>query len=528
MVKTFRISFSLKNTYRVNAVLHALKHAPLLKKVIPDTVYSERGFKIFAGILSAFWELGSVFVGKIVYFLAILAASFLLKEVYAGETSRLLLHVLVFLSLVGATLNSYLFRPSRDKYYAIVLLGMKADRFTLVNYFYAIVKVLAGFFLCALLFFLPSGVSFLQCLLIPLSVAGVKMTADAYRLRKYEKRGSVKDESALHQCVLICLLLFPVLAAFGLPALGFALPSLASTAIMGLYFLAGLGSLYRIVTFSNYRPLMQELLFNGLALEMDDREGKKAVLEQSRRTISGDGGNSSQKKGFEFLNELFVKRHRKILWRTSLIQTVVICALWIGIFALLPFFPAIKKLNGVLLSFFPASAFLMYCLNRGTSFTRALFINCDHSLLTYSFYKQPKSILKLFSIRLREIVKINLLPAVAIGGGLPLFLFASGGTDQALHYLVLAVSPPCLSVFFSVHYLALYYLLQPYNAGTEVKSVSYQIVYWATYLVCYLMLELEIPLLAFGIGCVAFCVLYCAVACILIYLLSPKTFKLRS
>lgn len=59
----------------------------------------------------------------------------------------------------------------------------------------------------------------------------------------------------------------------------------------------------------------------------------------------------------------------------------------------------------------------MYAINRGTGFTKALFMNCDHSLLTYSFYKQPKFILKLFQIRLREIIKVNLLPALVIGRG---------------------------------------------------------------------------------------------------------------
>ena len=33
-----------------------------------------------------------------------------------------------------------------------------------------------------------------------------------------------------------------------------------------------------------------------------------------------------------------------------------------------------------------------------------------------------------------------------------------------------------MSMFFSVHYLTIYYLLQPYNAGTEMKSGTYRIV----------------------------------------------------
>ena len=56
----------------------------------------------------------------------------------------------------------------------------------------------------------------------------------------------------------------------------------------------------------------------------------------------------------------------------------------------------------MVMTWLPYFAFIMYLINRGTSFTQALFMNCDHSLLTYSFYKQPGFVLKLFQIRLRE------------------------------------------------------------------------------------------------------------------------------
>ncbi len=172
--------------------------------------------------------------------------------------------------------------------------------------------------------------------------------------------------------------------------------------------------------------------------------------------------------------------------------------------------------------------FVMYLINRGTGFTRALFLNCDHSLLTYSFYKQPRMILRLFAIRLREIMKVNLLPAAVIGVGLAVLLYASGGTDNPLHYLVVIVSILAMSMFFSVHYLTIYYLLQPYNAETEIKSGTYQIVCFVTYVVCYAMIQVQLPTLLFGTACIAFCVLYCAAACVLVYRLAPRTFHLRT
>lgn len=187
-----------------------------------------------------------------------------------------------------------------------------------------------------------------------------------------------------------------------------------------------------------------------------------------------------------------------------------------------------SAVNGALMNFLPLSLFVMYILNRGTGFTQALFVNCDSSLLTYSFYKRPKFILRLFQIRLREIVKINLLPAAAIGGGLALLLYVSGGTDNPLNYGVLFVSVVALSIFFSVHYLTLYYLLQPYNAGTEIKSGTYKLAMWGTYMVCYIFLQMRFPTLIFGAATIVFCLVYCAAASLLVYRLAPKTFKIRA
>ena len=109
-----------------------------------------------------------------------------------------------------------------------------------------------------------------------------------------------------------------------------------------------------------------------------------------------------------------------------------------------------------------------------------------------------------------------------------LLLFASGGTDNPLNYVIIVVSVVCMSIFFSVHYLTLYYLLQPYNAGTEVKSGFYQIIMMATYAVCYAMIYLRLPTFVFGLCTIAFCVLYSAVACLLVYKVAPKTFRIRS
>lgn len=523
MNKTLRISFSLKNTYRVNSILYALKQIPLVKKLLPASLYRVRGLKRFANVLSILWEILSMFLWKILYFATMVCGMGALYEKVPQD--RVFLHILLLLTVIGAFLNTGMFNPTRDKYYAVILMRMDAREFALVDYGYTILKGIIGFLPCTLFFGLARGVSLPLCLLIPFAAAGMKLTVAAGYLWDYERRGVAYNENRLGKWIWAGAGIL-LAAAYGLPALGVVIPPAAVAAVFAASLVTGAVSACRIVRFSGYRPMLQRIL-SQLFSQMDTARG--AAKQAAENLISADAAIVSRKKGFEYLNELFVKRHRKILWKSSLRIAAVCLALLFIVLLVLWLEPQAKEAtNEIVMTFLPYFVFIMYAINRGTGFTKALFFNCDHSLLTYSFYKQPKMVLKLFSIRLREIMKINLVPAFVIGAGLALLLWASGGTENPLDYAVLIVSILCMSMFFSVHYLTIYYLLQPYNAGTEMKSGTYPLVLSVTYLVCFVIMQLRMEILLFGVLCIAFCVLYCAAACILVYKLAPKTFRLRS
>ena len=78
-----------------------------------------------------------------------------------------------------------------------------------------------------------------------------------------------------------------------------------------------------------------------------------------------------------------------------------------------------------------------------------------------------------------------------------------------------------------IHILTIYYLLQPYNAGTEIKSATYRIVTIVTYFICFFMMQIRMSTMIFGGMTILFCVLYCIAASVLVYKFAPKTFKLR-
>ena len=521
--RTFRISFALKNTYRVNSILYSIKQVPLLKRVLPESLYSVGGLKIFANIVAALWELLTAFGGKLIYFLTMICGIGLLYGDLPRE--QVFLHILLFLTAVGAFTNTYLFNPSRDKYYAMILMRMNARDYTLTNYGYSILKVVIGFLPFAVLFGRMWEVPLWICLLIPFFVAGAKLILAAVSLHGYDKTGRASNENKLGRFGWMILALL-VAAAYGPPAAGLAVPGEFVVIVMIAVILGGILSAGKVISFADYRDMYQQILAESMS-QMDTL--KKQTQAQSRKVISADLSITSRRRGFEYLNELFIKRHQRILWKASK-KIALVC---VGLVALavwaLSLAPEAKgPVNELMLTYLPYFVFIMYAINRGTGFTRVLFMNCDHSLLTYSFYKQPKFVLKLFQIRLREIVKVNLLPAFVIGAGLAVLLYVSGGTENPVNYAVLLVSIVCLSVFFSVHYLTIYYLLQPYNAGTEMKSATYQLVLTATYLVCFLMMQLRMSTLVFGLMTILFCLLYCVVASVLVFRFAPKTFKLRT
>lgn len=354
----------------------------------------------------------------------------------------------------------------------------------------------------------------------------MKLFVVAIQLRAYEKTGDVFCEKNLSKYAWILMGVL-LLAAYGLPVLGIALPTLLSIGLFLLCIPLGLVSMAQILHFRHYQVVNKELL-HDLTDQMDKSARTRIIKQETEQRISTDASISSKRRGFEYLNELFIKRHQKILWRSTQ-KIVFVCLVVIAAVQLvLALRPEVKPFfNEWVLNWLPYFAIIMYAVNRGTGFTQALFMNCDHSLLTYSFYKQPAPVLRLFQIRLREIMKINAVPALVIGCGLALILFTSGGTDNPLNYLVLIVSILSMSVFFSIHYLTIYYLLQPYNAGTEIKSGTYRIIVSATYIVCYILMQVHMPTLLFGAITIVFCIIYSIVACVLVYRYAPKTFRLR-
>ncbi len=523
MLKTFRDSFRLRIAYKTNSVIFSLKTLPLIKRLLPEKLYASKGLKTFASVISILSEIMSVFMGKLIYIAAMI---FPVSMFLADDTGAAFLHVFFFLTFIGGLLNTDLLDPSMDKYYAIFSMRMDPAKYTLANYGFFLFKTIVGFLPFTLIFGLISGVDVIACLLLPLYVVAVKLIFGAFQLlyMKPRKDGTVKEIRPLFRFIsaAVCLV-----AAYLPPLLlGTAISKPLFYILFAVFALAGIAGYICILRFKSYRALYRVILNPETIAALNTTENN--INQQSMTKTISEVEVTSSKTGWKYFNELFVKRHSKLLSRPAKTTTIV-CAviLVIAVAASLFSTEVSETINELLLNSLPYFLFIMYIINKGAVISQAMFMNCDHSMLSYRFFRQPKAILALFTERLKYITMINLMPASVIAVGLPLLLFITGGTDQPLNYLLSFSAIISMSVFFSVHNLVLYYLFQPYNFNMEIKGAAYRVVNALTYMICYFGLQVQLPTFWFCLAVTIFCVIYVIIALILAYTIAPKTFKLH-
>ncbi len=524
MIHTLITSFRLKNTYRVNSIIYSIKGLPIIRKVLSNDLYKSKFLKVLGNIISIIIEICSIFLGKFLYIWLAISS---IAVIYQTDPTNTFLHLFFFLTLAGGILNTYMFNPTKDKYYAIVIMNMDANQFAISNYSYSMLKVFVGFLPFTIIFGTLAQIPLWICILLPFFVVMIKMTVIGNMIRKYKQKGVVNNENLPTKVSWIILILLLVIA-YGFPYVGIVLPVNIFLFLCMISFLLGTISFMQIYHFKDYKKMYKLLLTPENVYALQNANSTKTIKDNIASNINYDGEITSDKKGFAYFHELFIKRHSKLLTKSAKKQTLFIVVVFSILIMISYMIPELReKLNNIPLTYLPYFVFIMYLLNRGTTITQAMFMNCDHSMLTYRIYRTPRVILGVFKERIKTLIKINLLPSSVLGLGLMLLLYTTGGTDNFWNYLILFVSVNAMSIFFSVHYLVMYYLLQPYNVNTEIKSSTYTIVQSLTYFACYYMIQLHLPTISFGIATIIFSIAYSFISLLLVYHFAPKTFKLR-
>ena len=522
--KTIVKVLHLRSIIGYNSLVFALKKTPLIGKRLPDRLYSTTFLKVIYWVFHVIREVFALFFTKMMWISLVYAAALTVTALYKtiempggmsyqhlyGTFALLFFFVYAFFGLV---LNIKIFEKTTEKDYLVFMIRMNAKKLNNTLFAYDLARMFIGYFLVGII---PAafGVPVWCWLGIPVLAVFIKLFGAgflAFRYKLKSRRHMPLKGTAAGDALKVILIIVPIPFLFFLVIGGYYVPLYILLMISAVMILAGIWGLFELL--KTEPNLHRRALHDGVILE---KEGVRAAKEktQSFKRIKAKGTVDESKKGFEYLNALFVKRHFKMLALKPIIIAVIVLLLIALIIAesIAEYherFGSDNCINMILLNlrnlllfkgyedplvpYEPDSAFLFFrnlvqyhllavmvplaITDNSFKSTQAMYINCDNSLMTFSFFKQRKMIMKLFDIRLKQLISFNILPALALALGSNLILFATGGQDYPLQYLITFVVIICMSVIYSTYWLVIYYLFQPFTTTVSIKSGAYNAAY---------------------------------------------------
>ena len=158
---------------------------------------------------------------------------------------------------------------------------------------------------------------------------------------------------------------------------------------------------------------------------------------------------------------------------------------------------------------------------------KVMFYNCDKSMLRFGFYRNPKTLLSMFRIRLIQVAKYNVMIGAAICAAVVAFRMVCGIWEFDGNMALFCLAVLVLSVFFTVHHLFLYYVFQPYSEEMNVKNPFFWVFNMVIYTVCFFCYEIQTGGVFFTMGVLAVTTAYIIVALMLVYRFAPKMFRVK-
>ncbi|MEG2813396.1 MAG: hypothetical protein RSA79_02230 [Oscillospiraceae bacterium] len=538
MINTIKTIFSVTSTQSANSFIYFLKKIPIIKKIISDDIYRETSLKLVLAFIATSLKSILCIVGKFVYvFLALILPVVLTlgKNLPVEQIFKYSVHILFCLNLgIGVLISCDPLTNSTDKFLCVKMFGIDSKQYNLASILYKQVFNFLVFLPVLIIGCVVAHQPFYYGILLAALITFAKVAGIALHFIIFEKFG--KKIVAKIWFVIISVVPFLVLAI--IPIIFKITPNYVNSINLFAGFLIGFLVFLLSVNYISKYKLHQKLL--NYILKRDEMVLLKAGIENEamfsavklkEKDFQGETFKSKKinaLKGYNLLNAIFFKHHERLLTKPIAIHTAIIFGVGIIILIIGCFFEAnILKRFSDLFSRLNLFVFIMYVISIGDKFTKALYFNCDKSLLHYSFYRKKDVILQNFWIRLKKVVPLNLIPAIGICVCVMGIFFIGKQPLNWNDFCLFSVAIMCLSVFFSIHHLFMYYIFQPYNDSLNMKNPFFQIINSSVYVVCFVLLQIEVVPSGFTFVVIISTVIYIIAALLVVLKLAPKTFKIK-
>lgn len=520
LYKTLQIDVA----YSTNSFIYILKRLPLFRDLFTNDIYKSKVIKSIVGLFGSLFSLARALLFKYMYFFVIYFISY---KFFKNSIVSSFFHIYFCLTILGMFINNKLLNTSKKKYFSIILFNMDATKFLRANIFWNLLTNIIFNTIIIYIYMdkiLISSPVFYTMLLVVFTFL-VRVIGEALNIVFFKKYKYIwYTNSTLYFITLIiitgCCFLPYFKIYIPLKTIELVTLTLIPVSILSFIYLMKIKD-YKLI----YKKLSQ--MTNVMDSKHEKDYLRQSMIEVRDKDKEIDTKLIEKKEGYDLFNTIFFERHKEILLRSARKYSIILIIIYIIIGYIMIKYSNYNKSIAELLHYKLAIfIMIMFFINRGTIITQAMFFNCDHAMLRYNFYREPKVILELFKKRLLTVVKVNLLPAFVIGIGNISLLLISENTYSILTLQTTFLFILSLSIFFSVHYLVLYYLLQPYNKNMEVKKASYSFVTLGTYIVCYFLTNLVMTSELLSIFGMLFVIAYVFLSLMLVYKIAPKTFKL--
>jgi hypothetical protein len=531
MLKTLLV---LRISTFTNLLIYYAQRMPLIGRLIPDSLYArldlKNGFAAAVFLLQILYG----FAIRFAYFglMLYVPVMFMAKDMEPDVRLNAFYHVLFMLSFViSAVSSATILEPKREKYVAVKLMRLSPAHYMKAVLLYKYAAFLIYSLPAMFVFVSLLGGSALEALLVTVSLTLWRAGSEYLHAKVYDKIGVILIKHMLIAWTTIGVGVIAAYAPLFLDMPPFAGELVRSLwvclvfAILGIVLIIGLAAYRGYAEVVNAATRRDDPLLDLGKMVVETQKTSVQVKESDYTEAAVLGSKVAGKRGYAYLNAIFMARHGSQIRKPVLKRVAVFVA--IGVAVLLFSLTGKERLEALPWNFdtiVSALVLVMYFLTVGEKVCRSLFYNCDIHLLRYSFYR--KAAPKHFSIRLLTIIWLNALVAAAVAFALTLISLARGG-EGSLELTMLWAGLVALSVFFSVHHLFLYYIFQPYSTELNVKNPAYHIINISVSVAGGLSLALKPTVITFACVWSGLALVYALVAILAVRKYSTRTFRVK-
>lgn len=515
----------------LNSILFWIKKFPILGKKISVNLYRYI-LKLVESTswISLIFPFVTKIISKLIFYgiiVLIIAKGEILK--LDTENSNIILRYISLITLFGFMKDAFEFYRADDhSYYFIRQFKMKPKKY-FIGYFTFSLIVFAFTFAIAIsiIFSIRKiNISFINIISFVVFSCSLRIFIALFVLKQNLKDKKIeKYESSLLSIYYISFILILIFReyVFNIINVDFGILYNPILAVIGILII--LFSFRQTWKQNNFDEIIYPRLTYSLLSSKDIAGVQFIAVETQDEDIIIEKYEFSNYSGIKYINEIFFKRHERVYKKKTRFSFIIKCLIYIVISIGVFFIPIsaydFKFFNEGFFVILFASAYFTF---NGNYFIKYCFYNMDYPLMKSNFYRKPEYIMQSMKIRFVKLLKNQSLPFILM---IIMIICINIRFEIGTTHLFLSLASGILGVlFFTLHYLFAYYIIQPFTKDLEIKNPLYNGLTYFIYLSTYFMFSSDYIHYIF-IALLIFSIVYIVLGFLGLKYLAPKRFKLR-